>query len=138
MANMLPSAFANDLTYWVRSNLYVSYSAPGLQTVQVGEIHRIMPSDEVRVKVWVAPVQPGSQTISDTPGVMTVYDSFGHVVAQKTGVQLTLKSTADLGKLDTPEWWDDAKFGILCVAFSSILRSSISYITFLQHTLGCI
>ncbi|KDQ18267.1 glycoside hydrolase family 29 protein [Botryobasidium botryosum FD-172 SS1] len=109
VANGLPSALSADPRFWVKSPLYVSYDSSSFRTVQMGIIHRIMPSDEVRVKVWAVPTQPGYQTVLGGSSAITVIDARGDIVVQQAEVPTTLASSE---RYDTPEWWDDAKFGI--------------------------
>ncbi|KDQ21398.1 glycoside hydrolase family 29 protein [Botryobasidium botryosum FD-172 SS1] len=93
-----------------------------------------MPADEVRVKVWVVPPGPGAWTQTQTQaqaqaqaqgqsgaagGIVSVVDSDGRVIlrAPRAGgsdgdEHLAHAPDPYTAKRDTPEWWDDAKFGI--------------------------
>lgn len=121
LANALPSIHSSDPNYWVKSTLLVSYESLDWQTVRPGEIRRIMPADEVRVKVWVVPLNPGAWTQTQgqsgaVGGVVSIADNDGRVIlrAPRTGDErLAHAPDPYTAKRDTPEWWDDAKFGIL-------------------------
>lgn len=85
-----------------------------------------MPADEVRVKVWVVQTHPagrGSAAGTAPPaglgadggslGEVTLLDENGRAIARQSQPGVELASTSESAKRDTPEWWDDAKFGIL-------------------------
>ncbi|KAG9016112.1 hypothetical protein FRB93_011586 [Tulasnella sp. JGI-2019a] len=114
VANPLPSALAHERDFWIRSPHALSIFGSKVRTVRLGWYYRIAPSDEKMVKVWVVPigeVEPSG--ISDTITVV-VQDQEGNLV--NTSGQETFEITGAISSSpssrNTPEWWDDAKFGI--------------------------
>jgi hypothetical protein len=111
---MNPLAMAPDENFWVRSRWWIGYQSPEFEMLQEGIITRIMPSDEVRVKIWVAP-RVGSAdgwNVESTVGEIYVRDEQGIVITRQSGVEMKV-GLGEFERRDTPEWWDDAKFGIL-------------------------
>jgi hypothetical protein len=112
---MNPLALAQVPESWVHHPLYVSFTSPTLRTVERAIIERIMPSDEVRVKIWVAPredydgIMGGDES---TIGELIAVDRLGDIAAKQDAVDVKFEFD-EFTKRDTPEWWDDGKFGIL-------------------------
>ncbi|KAG8926491.1 hypothetical protein FRC00_002885, partial [Tulasnella sp. 408] len=126
VVNPLPSRYTrpdghDDGRLWIKGPFYFELEGDDVRTVQPGMVARIMPGDEAKVKVWVEVIDLKGQTkrtrgrnlatviVRDTKG-MEVY-RFGRydLGFEKEG---GLARRLEENTLDTPEWWDDAKFGI--------------------------
>ncbi|KAF8604399.1 glycoside hydrolase [Ceratobasidium sp. AG-I] len=126
VANMRPTSASANSHCW-GGPLHVWVHGGGLYTVKHGEVNRVMPGDEVKVRVWVRnfdEVRPGSQgkmrvELRDASGA-SAEDSehLGQVLLvsgdwpMTAGVPPYEESKESLERHETPLWWDDAKFGI--------------------------
>ncbi|CUA75537.1 alpha-L-fucosidase [Rhizoctonia solani] len=118
LANMRPTAAWADTRCW-GGPMHVWVYGNNLYTVQHGEISRLMPGDEVKVRVWVRNL---GNVAAGTVGTMRVEireaRRQGNVISVSeewpavAGIPRYEESKESLGKHETPLWWDDAKFGI--------------------------
>ncbi|KAG8793464.1 hypothetical protein FRC12_002677 [Ceratobasidium sp. 428] len=121
LANMRPTAASPNPHCW-SGPLHVWVYSGEVYTVKHGEAGRVMPGDEVKVRVWVrnfAGVRAGlkgkmrvevKHAAGGEAGVTLVESSDWPAVA---GVPPYEETKESLERHETPLWWDDAKFGIL-------------------------
>ncbi|KAB5590881.1 Alpha-L-fucosidase [Ceratobasidium theobromae] len=122
LANLRPTAAGAHPRCWA-GPVHLWVFSDTTYTVKHGEVHRLMPGDEVKVRVWV---RNFDQVVAGSPGTMRieVRDASGAPGEQGkalfvsdgwpmvAGVPPYDGSEQSLGKHETPLWWDDAKFGI--------------------------
>lgn len=103
-ANTWPAKFAKEKAKWLTSQQYVRLTGPGMETVERGVVHRLMPSDETRVKVWVR-YRDGSTSkqrvklvIEDENGVLK------QLIVGVDALDVSEAWTEDVAIRDTPEW----------------------------------
>jgi alpha-L-fucosidase len=112
----VPRCWAGPVHIWVHSD--------HMYTVKHGEVHRLMPGDEVKVRVWVRnfdQIQAGTRGTMhiEVRDVSRAADEAGKTLFVSedwpmiAGVPPYDESKESLEKHETPLWWDDAKFGIL-------------------------
>ncbi|CAE6426799.1 unnamed protein product, partial [Rhizoctonia solani] len=118
LANMRPTAAGSDPRCW-GGPVHVWVHGNHFYTVKHGEVSRLMPGDEMKVRVWVRNFK---NVVAGTTGVMRIeireardqgrilFVSEGWTTV--AGVPRYEESNESLGKHETPLWWDDAKFGI--------------------------
>lgn len=127
VANMLPTSTDVNSRCW-GGPMHVWVHGGGMYTVKHGEVNRVMPGDELKVRVWVRnfdDIAPGTQgkmrvELRDASGT-SASDSepLGEVFLisddwpMTAGVPPYEESKESLERHETPLWWDDAKFGIL-------------------------
>ncbi|KAG8876596.1 hypothetical protein FRB97_004072 [Tulasnella sp. 331] len=114
LANPLPSLVAADPEYWIRTPHFVGIVNGKFKTARLGWVYRVIPSDEIRVKVWVTPVgKIGEAGFSGTMKIV-VGDQDGNLIGfgGQNEFEVTGAMSPSPSSRDTPEWWDDAKFGI--------------------------
>lgn len=127
VANMRPTSASANLRCW-GGPLHIWVHGDGMYTVKHGEVDRVMPGDQVKVRVWVRNfdgVRVGSQgkmqvEVRDASGADAgTLDQVGEVLLVSEGWPMTAgvppyeESKESLERHETPLWWDDAKFGIL-------------------------
>ncbi|KAG6876380.1 hypothetical protein C0992_013158 [Termitomyces sp. T32_za158] len=111
LANMLP-AFALSRETSIHSEVLVSIEGTGIQTISPGSIYRLVPSDQVRVDVFVTGSKAGGQA------TVRLHDTHGDDLGSSEGWAMTplieeWTADADVLKMhETPSWWNGAKFGI--------------------------
>ncbi|KAG8686822.1 hypothetical protein FRC09_013901, partial [Ceratobasidium sp. 395] len=120
LANMRPTAASPNPHCW-SGPLHVWVYSGEVYTVKHGEAGRVMPGDEVKVRVWVrnfAGVRAGlngkmrievKHATGSEAGATLVESSDWPAVA---GVPPYEETKESLERHETPLWWDDAKFGI--------------------------
>ncbi|CAE6478403.1 unnamed protein product [Rhizoctonia solani] len=118
LANMRPIAAGADTRCW-GGPMHVWVYGNHFYTVKHGEVSRLMPGDEVKVRVWVRNFE---HVVAGTSGTMRIEireaREQGNIISVSeewpaaAGVPRYEESEASLGKHETPLWWDDAKFGI--------------------------
>lgn len=100
------------------SGLTVSLEGTGVSTVETGSLRRICPGDQKRVDVGVT-----GDANATTVGV-TLSGAGINQTASFSGLDFGFESyTTDLtsiGKHESPQWFDDAKFGIMIHCTSPI------------------
>jgi len=101
IANPFPSFFAVDQETWARDRYFVSIRGKGIETVQAGILQRLMPSDEVKVKVWVVRTL-GSEDKTNATAIITRED--GVVVGQLRTNVLSGVYLMNTNERDSPEW----------------------------------
>ncbi|KAF9517083.1 glycoside hydrolase family 29 protein [Hydnum rufescens UP504] len=117
IANVLPSTLSADLGYWVKSRYVAEYTSDLFRTIKFGEFQRLMPGDQLVVKVWVVPKNRNLRALDLLSsehlahGEIRVRDDTGSLLLRQTA-SLHSGDHVDLLLRDTPEWWDDARFGI--------------------------
>ncbi|KAF2091496.1 glycoside hydrolase family 29 protein [Saccharata proteae CBS 121410] len=97
---------------WVHgAGITVSLDAPGVQTVKPGKIKRLRPGDQKKVNVEVI----GSA--NHTTAIVALSSSNGTTKFEYPGMDFGLKNyTESLDSLtlhESPDWFNDAKFGIM-------------------------
>ncbi|QRV85448.1 alpha-L-fucosidase [Ceratobasidium sp. AG-Ba] len=118
LANIRPTAAGANARCW-SGPLHIWVHSAAVYTVKHGEVGRIMPGDEVKVRVWVRSfdgVQAGTEDfmrieVKDALGTNTVVSESGGWPAV-AGIPPYEESKESLERHETPLWWDDAKFGI--------------------------
>ncbi|KAG8932212.1 hypothetical protein FRC02_001510 [Tulasnella sp. 418] len=112
VVNSLPTLVTPDKHMWIQGPFYLALQGNGFRTVQEGVLNRVMPSDEIKVKIWIALRKGASEYVAGA-ATFTATDSTGSVVASQSDTwDLSHSFTDSIENRDTPEWWDDAKFGI--------------------------
>ncbi|GAB7354128.1 hypothetical protein MBLNU459_g4691t1 [Dothideomycetes sp. NU459] len=89
--------------------LNVSITAPGMKTLVKGSLKRLCPGDQKRVNVGVVGKMNGTATVVLDDGLLEQTEVFHNVQIGLTQWSSELES---LAKHESPEWFDDAKFGI--------------------------
>ncbi|KAG8897839.1 hypothetical protein FRB99_007882 [Tulasnella sp. 403] len=113
LTNPLPSSNIAKSELWVKGPYTVSVGGDELKTVLPGVVDRIMPSDEVRVKVWVVETSPSVPAAAFGGRVKVKVSGETDRVTEVFGdFDLAKAFDPSPATRDTPEWWDDAKFGI--------------------------
>jgi hypothetical protein len=89
----------------------VSLAMPGVETIEPGRINRLCPGDQKRVDIGVKGAANGSAD------VLLSYDPFFSDKQRVENVSISglTEWTSDLSSLtqhESPQWYDDAKFGI--------------------------
>ncbi|KAG8928894.1 hypothetical protein FRC01_005210 [Tulasnella sp. 417] len=127
VVNPLPSRYTrhegqDDGHLWIKGPFYFELEGDDMRTVQPGMVARIMPGDEAKVKVWVEVIDLNEKTKRNggrSLATVIVRDAKGAEVYRFGRYDLGFEKEGGLARrleentLDTPEWWDDAKFGIL-------------------------
>ncbi|KAG6840365.1 hypothetical protein C0991_007181, partial [Blastosporella zonata] len=112
IANLLP-AFTLSRETSVSDELRVSITGEHIQMVASASIHRLVPSDQVKVDVFVT----GSR--QDGHAIVHIHDSHGNELGSSAGwitsplVDEWSANATLLRTHETPSWWNGAKFGIL-------------------------
>lgn len=92
------------------SGLTVSLEGPGVSTAETGSVKRLCPGDQKRVNVGV------SGSANNTTVNITLSGASLDQTASFAGINIGFESfTADLDSLskhESPEWFDNAKYGI--------------------------
>lgn len=135
LANLLPEGDDG----WLTGRHTVTIDSPLVQTVTPGVVYRLASADEVRVEVVV---KPGKRVKPGTTGTATVElrDARGNVIAISKGWAATVPDAKweanekSLSNHEAPNWWSDAKFGILCAVPSC--TSTLKLTRARQHPLG--
>src|SRR5260221_7588866 len=88
MANVLPTALSVEPRFWIDSKLSISYKSPSLKTIQAGEVYRLMPGDQVVVKIWVIPRRPTEggdlrALFAATPGARRITGKDGEILLEQ-------------------------------------------------------
>ncbi|KAI0319261.1 glycoside hydrolase family 29 protein [Amylostereum chailletii] len=114
------SPLNGSLSEWVTANHTVSLTSSSFKTVTPGTFRRLRTDDQVTLLVGVQN-NAGISSGSSATAIVTIQDETGNSVALATGGQ-EWQVTAGIPdwqntdpSLDThesPEWWNDAKFGI--------------------------
>jgi alpha-L-fucosidase len=118
ISNILPLAVAPDPTYWVDGQWFTFYNSPVLDTLEVAWFYRIMPGDEIVVKIWVAPNNRSTASIHEliqaerlNPGTLTIGNSASDVIIQSKA-SFAPTEEGDALVRDVPQWWEHSRFGI--------------------------
>ncbi|KAG8860319.1 hypothetical protein FRB96_003968 [Tulasnella sp. 330] len=114
VVNPLPSAVASDRDTWHQGLGIVGVVGSNIRTVRHGTLYRIIPSDEIRVKVWVVPTYKTPAFGIDGSFEVVLHDEDGALVEThgRTVFEYSGAFAASSSERTTPEWWEDAKFGI--------------------------
>lgn len=92
------------------SGLTVSLEGPGVSTVETGSVKRLCPGDQKRVNIGV------SGSANNTTVKISLSGAGINQTASFAGINIGFESfTADLDSLskhESPEWFDNAKYGI--------------------------
>ncbi|KAF8329349.1 glycoside hydrolase superfamily [Cantharellus anzutake] len=90
-----------------------------LTTIQEGEVYRLMPGDQVIVKIWVTARRPTDEgdlrrSLANTPGTLRLKGSDGRTIYEKHVLHLKGDGEEEVDPLlrDVPQWWEEAKLGI--------------------------
>ena len=120
VTNTLPTALSPKPQFWIDSKLSFIYKSTSLQTIQAGEVYRLMPGDQVVAKIWVIPRRPTMEgdirmSFGSAPGTLRVADKDGETVYRQHIPHL--KGEDDDEKVDpllrdVPDWWEEAKLGM--------------------------
>ncbi|KAG1794155.1 glycoside hydrolase family 29 protein [Suillus plorans] len=112
LANLLPGSYAISSNTSINSRYEISVTGEGVSTVTPGLVYRLVPTDQVRMDVFVLNNDgKGNATI-------TIKDEFGNVIGTSMGWPIALlrtEWTAEANVLathETPTWWNQAKYGI--------------------------
>lgn len=89
--------------------LSVSIEMPGVRTLEPGYIKRLCPGDQKRVDVGVNGTATGPAEITLNHGRFTVQQ---HVTNVSIGLTEWTSDLSNLAQHESPQWYDDAKFGI--------------------------
>lgn len=87
----------------------VSISASGVQTVSGGFIRRLCPGDQKRINVGVVGKTNGTATVILDDGLLEQEMSFNNI---QLGLADYTSESQSLSLHESPDWFDDAKFGI--------------------------
>lgn len=102
---------------WIAgAGVEISISGSGIETVQPGYIKRLRPGDQKKVSIGVT----GSGTIDgqvNFSGSLNETYSFENV---KFGLEDYSSDLESIAKHESPEWFDDAKYGIFIRKLSSL------------------
>ncbi|KZV75904.1 glycoside hydrolase family 29 protein [Peniophora sp. CONT] len=105
---------------WIASNMSVSLSSSSLTTVTPGTFVRLRPNDQIVVNVGVQNAA-GTTAGSSSTATVTISDSNGTSIAVArasdpwpitAGIPEWTNTDSSLMTHESPEWFDDAKFGI--------------------------
>lgn len=106
VVNPLPSEVASDRDRWYRGLGIVGIVGNKTRTVRHGLLHRIIPSDEIGVKVWVVPTT--KTPVSGLTGSfeVVIQDEDGGLVEThgRTEFQYSGAFAASPPARTTPEW----------------------------------
>lgn len=89
--------------------LNVSVSGVGVKTLEKGSIKRLCPGDQKRVDVGVTGRMNGTMQVTLNDGTLDQRKSFHNV---QIGLTEWTSDLDSLSKHESPEWFDNAKFGI--------------------------
>lgn len=93
------------------AGLTVSMRGLGVRTVEAGSVKRICPGDQKRIDIGVA------GTANGTTVAVTLAGASSNQTFKFSGVDIGFETyTTDLnsiGKHESPDWFDDAKYGIM-------------------------
>jgi alpha-L-fucosidase len=89
--------------------LHMSLKGEGVETVEAGSIKRLCPGDQKRATILVSGNCTASIDLAISYEGKTVSQSFDDVIFGLTNWTL---DPANLARHDSPQWYDDAKFGI--------------------------
>jgi hypothetical protein len=94
---------------WISGDgVEVSITAPGIHTVKNGYIKRLRPGDQKKINVGVIGCGNVAAEVHLSGSTNTTF-SVGYV---NFGLEEFTSDLASLDKHETPEWFDDAKYGI--------------------------
>lgn len=94
---------------WISgAGVEVSFSGPGIETITPGFIKRLRPGDQKKINVGVIGCGNVTATVHLTGSINATY-VMQHV---KFGLEEYTSELSSLSNHESPEWFDDAKFGI--------------------------
>ncbi|GKZ24310.1 hypothetical protein AbraIFM66951_011166 [Aspergillus brasiliensis] len=89
----------------------LSLSLPGIQTIEPGNIKRLCPGDQKRVNIGVNGTANGTATIVLNYTHSIQHQTYPHPLS--LGLTEWTSELSSLSQHESPEWFDDAKFGIM-------------------------
>ncbi|PYH97256.1 alpha-L-fucosidase [Aspergillus ellipticus CBS 707.79] len=93
------------------SGLTVSLAMPGTHTVEPGHIKRLCPGDQKRVDIGVNGTANGTATVLLDNGQTVQRQSYLSTLS--LGLTEWTSDLSSLSQHESPQWFDDAKFGIM-------------------------
>ncbi|PWY86782.1 alpha-L-fucosidase [Aspergillus heteromorphus CBS 117.55] len=96
------------------SGLTISLAMSGIRTIEPGHIKRLCPGDQKRVDIGVNGTANGTATIvlnSNNGGLSIQRQPYAHHLS--LGLTEWTSDLASLSQHESPQWFDDAKFGIM-------------------------
>lgn len=89
--------------------LTFSLAMDGVESVEPGHVKRLCPGDQKRIDVGVNGVSNGTATVLMDDGRSVHQQSFSNI---SVGLTEWTSDLASLSQHESPQWFDDAKFGI--------------------------
>lgn len=115
--NPNPAHKHDDRSTWVTDTVSIELIGDGFTTVRPGEVHRLMPGDQVTVRIIIQPTKEPNLSALDRSSVRYAGDQSrdapvtieGSLVYDWT---LYTEDVADLEQHRSPAWFNGAKFGV--------------------------
>lgn len=92
------------------SGLAISLGGSGVTTVEAGVVKRLCPGDQKRIEVGVTGASNGTVTVTLASSSTNQTSSFSGV---SIGFETFTSDLDSISKHESPQWFDDAKFGIM-------------------------